>query len=62
MCFVSGSSRSFGSTKKMTGIFTLSPGFSVCSVKQKHSILLKYFPAISGVTLKTAWPVVERAV
>ena len=33
---------------------TLSPGFNVCSVKQKHSILLKYCPAWAGVTLNVA--------
>ena len=33
---------------------TFWPGFSVCSVKQKHSILLKYWPAMSGETLNTA--------
>ena len=57
----SGSSRIFGSTKKMTGIRTLSPGFSVCSVKQKHWILVKYLPACSGVTLKVAVPVIGCA-
>ena len=41
---------------------TFSPPFSVCSVKQKHSILLKYLPAWSGLTLNIAWPVVVRAV
>ena len=35
--------------------------FSVCSVKQKHSILLKYCPAWSGLTLKIAWPVTGAA-
>jgi hypothetical protein len=35
---------------------SVSPGFSVVSVKQKHSTLLKYAPAISGTTLKVAWP------
>ena len=34
------------------------PGSSVCSVKQKHSILLKYWPAASGVTLNVAVPVI----
>ena len=43
--------------KKDTGISTVWPGLSVCSVKQKHSILLKYAPVVSGVTLKTAEPV-----
>ena len=38
----SGSSIMAGSTKNTTGISTLSPGFNVCSVKQKHWILLKY--------------------
>ena len=46
-----------GSTKKLTGISTDSPGFKVCSVKQKHSILLKYAPAASGATLNVAVPV-----
>ena len=45
----------------MTGISTASPGCSVCSVKQKHSILEKYLPAVVGDTLKVAVPVVARA-
>ena len=53
--------RSCGSTKNTTGILTVSPGFSVCSVKQKHWIFLKYLPTVSGVTLNTAWPVDGRA-
>ena len=40
-----------GSTKKLTGICTVCPGFSTCSVKQKHSILSKNPPAWYGVTL-----------
>src|SRR3546814_17916474 len=46
-----------GSTKKSTGIRTCSPGCSVCWVKQKHWILVKYLPACNGVTLKVAVPV-----
>ena len=61
MCLVSGSSRSLGSTKNTTGMSTLWPPFRVCSEKQKHSILLKYLPAIAGLTLKVAVPVVGRA-
>src|SRR5204862_3506689 len=33
------------------------PGLSVCSVKQKHWILVKYCPAWLGVTLNVAVPV-----
>src|SRR3546814_6257966 len=40
---------------------TDSPGFSVCSVKQKHSIFMKYLPASSGETLNTAVPVTLAA-
>src|SRR5262249_47983073 len=36
---------SFGSTTKVTGMRRVSPGASVCWLKQKHSILLKYSPA-----------------
>ena len=43
--------------KKETGIWTASPGFKVCSVKQKHCTFVKYWPMISGLTLKTADPV-----
>jgi hypothetical protein len=35
-----------GSTKNTTGISTFCPPVSVCSVKQKHSSLLKYCPAL----------------
>ncbi len=45
-----------GSTKNDTGNSLLSPGNKSCSVKQKHSILLKYFPIWRGVTLKVAVP------
>jgi uncharacterized protein YcfL len=55
---VSGSSSIAGSTKNTTGIDTVSPGLSVCSVKQKHSILLKYLPTVSGETLNVAVPVI----
>ena len=37
---------------------TSCPGWSVCEVKQKHWILLKYTPACSGSTLKLAVPVI----
>ncbi|PAV67337.1 hypothetical protein WR25_18471 [Diploscapter pachys] len=46
-----------GSTKKMTGMRCVSPGFSVCWVKQKNWILVKYLPAWLGVTLNVAVPV-----
>ncbi len=36
---------------------TVSPGFSVCWVKQKHWILVKYLPTNTGVTLNVAVPV-----
>src|SRR3954470_16338174 len=45
----------------MTGIRASSPGFSTCWVKQKHWILVKYFPAWGGLTLKAALPVIVRA-
>ena len=48
MSFVSGSCLIFGSTKKTTGMSTDCPAFSVCSVKQKQAIFLKYLPAWSG--------------
>src|SRR5690606_42084101 len=53
---VFGSLNSSGSTKNETGMSTLWPASSVCSSKQKQAILLKYCPALSGVTLKEAWP------
>src|SRR5438874_3597154 len=37
-----------GSTTKVTGIRRVSPGASVCWVKQKHSIFLKYSAACGG--------------
>ncbi len=40
-----------GSTKNATGMSTDCPGCKICSVKQKHSSLLKYCPTLSGVTL-----------
>src|SRR3954464_1018822 len=58
MSLVSGSEANFGSTKKVTGMRTVSPGLSVCSVKQKHWILLKYWPVSSGGTLNAACPAV----
>src|ERR1044072_9960418 len=61
MFLVSGSSRIFGSTKNTTGICTSWPGDSLCSVKQKHWILVKYWPAWTGVTLKVAVPVTGRS-
>ena len=39
------------STKKTTGMSTDWPGFSSCSVKQKHWILLNQPAVRSGVTL-----------
>src|SRR5438270_4109243 len=45
----------------MTGIRASSPGLSVCCVKQKHWILVKYLPAWGGLTLKAALPVIVRA-
>ena len=48
MSRASGSSLILGSTKNSTGMRICSPGFSVCWVKQKHWILVKYFPAWSG--------------
>src|SRR3954469_1287775 len=45
----------------MTGIRASSPGFSTCWVKQKHWILVKYFPAWGGLTLKAALPVIVLA-
>src|SRR3546814_10916119 len=51
-----GSSASLGSTKKLTVNSFSSPGRRSCSVKQKHSILLKYSPVLNGVTLKAAVP------
>src|SRR3954449_12355204 len=45
----------------MTGIRASSPGFSTCWVKQKHWILVKYFPAWGGLTLNAALPVIVRA-
>src|SRR5882724_8878797 len=61
MSAVSGLVRIFGSTKKVTGSSALSPGASACSVKQKHWILLKYWPESNGVTLNVADPTVGRA-
>ena len=43
-----------GSTMKRTGMRLDSPAFSNCSVKQKHSVLLKYNEAEFGATLGTA--------
>src|SRR5690606_9566275 len=45
-----------GSTTKRTGMRRVSPASSVCSVKQKHSVLLKYSEASLGATLGTALP------
>src|SRR3569623_3164217 len=45
----------------MTGIRASSPAFSTCWVKQKHWILVKYFPAWGGLTLKAALPVIVLA-
>src|SRR5437868_13249421 len=42
------SAGSFGSTTKVTGMRRVSPGASVCCVKQKHSIFLKYSAALGG--------------
>jgi len=45
-----------GSTKNSTGMRICCPGSSRCWVKQKHWILVKYWPAWVGVTLKLAVP------
>ena len=42
---------SFGSTMKRTGMRRDSPDLSTCSVKQKHSVLLKYSDAVFGAML-----------
>ena len=48
--------------EKETGISTSSLAESTCSSKQKQSILLKYFPACNGVTLKTDIVVISFSV
>ena len=52
------SAGSFGSTTKRTGMRRDSPALSTCSVKQKHSVLLKYSEAVFGATLGTALPTI----
>src|ERR1700746_1423376 len=49
---------SFGSTTKRTGMRRDSPGCSVCSVKQKHSVLLKNGDALFGAMLGAALPTI----
>ena len=49
-----------GSMKNDTGMSSDCPGSSRCSVKQKHSILLKWMPIASGATLNAAVPVTGR--
>jgi hypothetical protein len=46
---------------KRTGMRLVSPALSICSVKQKHSVLLKYSEAEFGATLGTALPTMSRA-
>src|ERR1044071_854389 len=60
--FSCGSFSIAGSMKKLTGISTRWPGCRVCSVKQKHSILVKYWPYSSGDTLNVARPVTELGI
>ena len=56
MCIVEVSVSIPGSIVKDTGIMTDLWGSKICSVKQKHAILKKYFPACGGETLYTAVP------
>jgi len=42
----------------LIGITFSSPGLRDCSLKQKHSNLLKYFPASLGLTLNDAVPLI----
>src|SRR5687767_6094213 len=51
-------SGSAGSTMKRTGIARCSPACSSCSVKQKHSVLLKYVDATDGATDGAALPTI----
>src|SRR3569623_3483585 len=51
---------SFGSTLKRTGMRRASFAFSSCSVKQYHSVLLKYSEATFGAMLGTALPTMLR--
>jgi hypothetical protein len=50
-----------GSTKNRTGMRRVSPALSTCSVKQKHSVLLKNADAELGATLGTALPTIACA-
>src|SRR5450755_2256487 len=43
---------------KRTGMRRDSPDLSTCSVKQKHSVLLKYSDAVFGAMLGTALPTI----
>src|SRR6185503_12859598 len=52
---------SFGSTTNTTGMRRVSPGASVCCVKQKHSTFWKYSPARCGPKLGTACAVTATA-
>ncbi len=54
---VSGSLAIAGSTQKLSGNCICWPAASVCWLKQKHAVLWKYFPTVSGVTLYSAMPV-----
>lgn len=57
ICIVEISFSISGSIVKDTGIVTDLCGSKICSVKQKHAILKKYFPTCGGETLYTAVPV-----
>src|SRR5689334_2199645 len=52
------SAGSCGSMMNFTGMRRDSPGCKVCSVKQKHSVLLKYSEAVFGAMLGTALPTI----
>ena len=44
--------------RERTGMRRDSPALSTCSVKQKHSVLLKYDEAVLGAMLGTALPTI----